>query len=401
MTLPSEPTPTPEPMTDQDRYEDPEQRYSYRSALIERLRGNDHQLTVGRITVRTARSFGFCWGVDRAVAMVDDAIARHPGRRLWLLDQMIHNPRVNADFKRQGVRFLRGPFADAGQDTTLREDDVVVVPAFSATVEDMDRLRAAGCTIVDTTCPWVIRPHRRTEKYVEDGFTTLIHGLTHHEETRASCSLIASKGGHYVVVADHEQAADLCAHLRGELGFDALRARLPRAAFSEGFDPVRHVARIGMINQTTMLAAETRQIEDMVRAAIVARDGCDDAFRALDTICRATQENQDAVGELAERGSIDLLLVVGGYDSSNTRNLTRTSRRFPAFHVLGPDAITPSAITHRDTDNGRIRTTRDWLPDGDVVVGFTAGASTPDTLLGETIERVIEAAGEVPAVGAR
>ena len=173
-------------MSTPDRYDDPLQRYSYRSALIERLRAGNGELRAGRITVRAARTFGFCWGVDRAVAMVHDALQSCPGHRIWLLDQIIHNPHVNADLKRKGVRFLRGPFSDGAEHEIgeLNAEDVVVIPAFSATVEDVEALEAAGCKIVDTTCPWVIKPHKRTLNYVKDGFTTLIHGLVRHEETR-------------------------------------------------------------------------------------------------------------------------------------------------------------------------------------------------------------------------
>lgn len=380
-----------------DRYEDPFQRYSYRSELIEHLRASDGVLVRGRVTVRAARSFGFCWGVDRAVAMVRDAIRQHPGRRIWLLDQIIHNPRVNADFKAMGVGFLEGPFAEPGARGALGAGDVVVIPAFSAKVEDVEELQRVGATIIDTTCPWVVRPHRRTIKYVEDGFTTVIHGLVRHEETAASCSLIASRGGQYLVVADRDEATLLCDVIRGRLPGSELLARLPAEASSRGFDPSRHLQRVGTINQTTMLASETRAIEALIREALVERDGPDAAaenFRELNTICRATQDNQDAVAALHESGPIDLLVVVGGYDSSNTRNLTRVGGpAFPSFHVLGPEAIEGDVIRHRRTDTGEVVETRGWLPEGDIAVGFTAGASTPDTLLGQVIERVLEAAG--------
>ncbi len=387
----------PLPAPSADRYENPFERYSYQSPLIESLRAGDGALHAGRVTVRTARTFGFCWGVDRAVAMVQDALANHPGRRLWLLDQIIHNPHVNADFKRQGVRFLRGPFAEPERNGELAAEDIVVIPAFSATVEDMQRLRAAGCTIVDTTFPWVIKPHKRTLKYVADGFTTLIHGLVRHEETRASCSLIASRGGSYLVVADRRQTALVCDVIAGRAPAARLIEVLPAEALSRGFDPALHLQRIGTVNQTTMLASETREIERMVRAAIAERDGEAGAasrFRELNTICRATQENQDAVESLAADGGLDLMIVVGGYDSSNTRNLTRVgSGRFPSYHVDGPDSIRSGEIVHRCPETDRILTTRDWLPPGDVVVGFTAGASTPDTLLGATIRSVLSVAG--------
>jgi 4-hydroxy-3-methylbut-2-enyl diphosphate reductase len=380
-----------------DRYDNPLERYSYRSPLIESLRGGAGELRSGRVTVRTARSFGFCWGVDRAVAMVWDALAQFPGRRLWLLDQIIHNPHVNADFKARGVRFLRGPFSDPAADGELRSDDVVVIPAFSATVEDMQHLQQLGCTVVDTTCPWVIKPHKRTLSYVKDGFTTVIHGLVRHEETRASCSLIASRGGRYVVVADRGQAALVAGVIRGREAPEVLSARLPAGALSAGFEPARDLLRIGTVNQTTMLASETREIERMIRQAIAERDGeagARENFRELNTICRATQENQDAVEGLAQDGALDLMIVVGGYDSSNTRNLTRVGAgRFPSYHVTGPDSITAGEIAHRDPATDRLVRTRGWLPDGPVTIGFTAGASTPDTLLGATVRTVLACAG--------
>jgi len=380
-----------------ERYDNPLERYSYRSPLIESLRGGPGELRVGRVTVRTARSFGFCWGVDRAVAMVWDAIEQFPGRRLWLLDQIIHNPHVNADFKARGVRFLRGPFADPSSEGELHADDVVVIPAFSATVEDIEHLKQLGCTVVDTTCPWVIKPHKRTLSYVKDGFTTVIHGLVRHEETRASCSLIASRGGRYIVVADKVHAALVCEVIRGREQPGLLAQRLPPGALSAGFDPARDLRQIGTVNQTTMLASETREIERMIRHAIADRDGeagAKENFRELNTICRATQENQDAVEDLSSVGALDLMIVVGGYDSSNTRNLTRVGAgRFPSYHVTGPDSISADEIVHRDPAGDRLVRTRGWLPAGAITIGFTAGASTPDTLLGATVRTVLACAG--------
>lgn len=386
-----------------DTYDDPFERYSYKSDLIERLRSSGGRARFGRVTVRTARSFGFCWGVDRAVAMVWDTLAEHPDRQIWLLDQIIHNPRVNADFKAKGVRFVRGPFADDEPPREPSADDIVVIPAFSATVEDTRRLREIGCTIVDTTCPWVIKPHKRSQRYVKDGFTTLIHGLVHHEETRASCSLIASEGGRFVVVADREQAGWVCDTIRGTMSFDELAERLPDDALSDGFEE-SDLHQLGTINQTTMLAAETRQIEADVRRAMEERhagDDISDHFRELNTICGATQDNQDSVVALVEEGELDLMVVVGGYDSSNTRNLTRVGRsHFPSYHVDGPGVIATDVIRHRCPERGEFVETSDWLPSGDVTIGFTAGASTPDVLLAETIARVLEAAGESVEAGA-
>jgi len=375
-----------------DPYPDAGERYTYRSDLIEALRVGDGTMQCGRVTVHSARTFGFCWGVDRAVAMVRDAIEAHPDQRIWLLDQIIHNPTVNADFKRAGVRFLRGPFAEADPGRP-GPDDVVIIPAFSARVEDMRQLDDDGCTVIDTTCPWVVRPHKRTLRYVEDGYTTVIHGLVHHEETAASCSLIASHGGQYVVVADRLEAERLCDYVTGRLNSEELLNALAPHARSLSFDPEAHLNYIGTINQTTMLASETREIESLIRDAMVERDGHADRFRELNTICKATQENQDAVSEMAETGVLDLVIVVGGYDSSNTRNLTRVGAgRFPSYHVIGPEAIDANFILHRDPDTGEKVSTPDWLPSESFSVGFTAGASTPDTVLGETIRAVLKAA---------
>ncbi len=384
-------------MTRDNPYDNPFERYSYKSPLIERLRAQDGNLVSGRVTVRTARSFGFCWGVDRAVAMVQDAFDEYPGRQIWLLDQIIHNPRVNSDFKTLGVKFVRGPFADADEDGAPGADDVAVIPAFSATVEDTDWLRGIGCTIVDTTCPWVIKPHKRTLNYLRDGFTTIIHGLYEHEETAASASLIASKGGKYLVVADREQAQWVCDVIEQPLDAAELLSQLPDGARSPDFDCDRDLAQVGTINQTTMLASETREIERMLKQSMAVRFGADNVgehFRELNTICGATQDNQDAVTALVDQDALDLMIVVGGHDSSNTKNLTRVGRgHFPSYHVDGPMAIRPDEIRHRCSETGEFESTRDWLPAGEITIGFTAGASTPDTLLGETITRVLEVAG--------
>ncbi|MFT7464323.1 MAG: 4-hydroxy-3-methylbut-2-enyl diphosphate reductase [Pseudohongiellaceae bacterium] len=377
-----------------DPYGDAHERYSYRSELIESLRAGDGTMSAGRVTVHTARSFGFCWGVDRAVAMVRDAIDTHADGNIWLLDQIIHNPRVNADFKRAGVRFMRGPFAEENPGSP-GPNDAIIIPAFSARVEDMNHLKELGCAIIDTTCPWVVRPHRRTLRYVEDGYTTVIHGLVRHEETAASCSLIASEGGQFVVVADRREAERLCEYILGRLSGAELLKSFSPGVCSDGFDPEVHLSKIGTINQTTMLASETREIESLIRAAMLERDGHVEQFRELNTICKATQENQDAVSEMADRGELDMVIVVGGYDSSNTRNLTRVgSGRFPSYHVIGPEAIDAQTIRHRDQVSGELVSSENWLPEGKVNVGFTAGASTPDTLLGDTVGAVLAAAGE-------
>ncbi len=375
-----------------------EVRLTWRSGLVERLR-EAGALRFGQVEIVLPRSFGFCWGVDRALAMVEEARREHAGRPLWLISSIIHNPRVNEDLRAKGVRFLRGEHAESGAWDRLSGEDVVIVPAFSALVEDMQRLASCGVTIVDTTCPWVIKPHKRTLKYVKEGFTTLIHGTVGHEETDATCSLIAHEGGHYVVVASLEQTQPVADFLSGALDADGLRAALPARACSAGFDPALHLARVGVINQTTMLARESRAIGDLLRAALTVRDGTaglEASFRDFDTICRATQDNQDAARAVAEQQP-DLFLVVGGYDSSNTKNLARVGdgAGVPAYHIEGPQCLEAGEISHRERVSGRIGLARSWLPaKRPLRVALTAGASTPDALLGEVIARLLLLCGE-------
>jgi 4-hydroxy-3-methylbut-2-enyl diphosphate reductase len=383
----------------------PVARASYRSPIIDRLRDSGFRIEVGRLTLRCARNFGFCWGVDKAVTMIHEAIAEKPGRRIWLLGPIIHNPTVNRDLAARGVRFVKGQGGsqgDLGQSSEdafqrVHPDDLVVIPAFSAEVEDIERLAAVGCTVLDTTCPWVERPHRRTERLIGEGFSLVIHGKVGHDETRSTCSLIRNRGGHYLVVSDLSETDFLCSVLRGEVRSEELLRRLAGAA-SAGFDPEAHLQRIGVINQTTMLASESREIAARIAVAMSERYGgaeLKNHFRDFDTICSATQENQDAVLELLESPDLALMIVVGGYESSNTHNLARiAAARVPTFHIEEASEIGADAIHHQRLDRPERVMTGRWLPTGKVVIGFTAGASTPDNKLGEVMQRVVEVAGE-------
>jgi 4-hydroxy-3-methylbut-2-enyl diphosphate reductase len=410
-----------------DQYGSPDERYSYKDALVERLRATREPLVSGRLTLQLAEKLGFCWGVDRAVAMVWDALRRNPGRRLWLLNQIIHNPKVNEDFRQSGVQFVFGHYAEPGGFERVRREDLVIIPAFSAEVEHLERMKQIGCEVVDTTCPWVEKPHRRVLKYIEDGFTTLIHGHPGHDETRATCSLVDSKGGKWLVVRGLDDAQLVCSFLRGTATADDLRARFA-SAWSRSFHPARDLDRVGMVNQTTMLASESGQIAKLVGDAMKQRDTratfiaqppaaissapttvaskgptfasaasppAIATFRDFDTICPATQDNQDAVISLTTARLPDLFLVVGGYDSSNTASLLRVAHaKHGSFHVQGPASISPTTIRHREPTTGREIETRDWLPSGPLLIALTAGASTPDTELAEVIRRLCAAAGE-------
>ena len=378
-------------------YEDADVRYTYRDSLVESLRTSGG-MTVGRLELMMPENLGFCWGVDRALAMVRDATKEYKDRPLWLLSSLIHNPRVNEDLLHRGIGFLRGPHAKKGAFEDLNENDVVIVPAFSAQVQDMEYLQERGVTIVDTTCPWVIKPHKRAQKYIREGFTTIIHGTVGHDETLSTCSLVEHGGGHYVVVHDLLETQSLAAFLKGELDAEELMGWLHPEAISKGFKAEEHLKKIGIINQTTMLATESRAIGDLLRQSLVERSGEEslaDCFRDFDTICGATQTNQDAAIQVVENEP-DIYVVVGGFDSSNTKNLARVGddRNVPAYHIEGPTCLN-EIITHRDRASGEILNTADWFPKtGAVKVAFSAGASTPDTILGEVVRRVAALAGE-------
>jgi 4-hydroxy-3-methylbut-2-enyl diphosphate reductase len=373
-------------------------RQTYSSSLVDFLRRHGHCLTAGRLTILCAEKFGFCWGVDKAVDIVQQAIDRYPGKQVWILNQIIHNPAVNQDLIDRGAKFIKGTYAGEEGFDAVSADDVAIIPAFSAEVDDIEHLKRIGCTIIDTTCPWVMKPHLRTKRNIEAGHTTVIHATLGHDETNATCSLIEHEGGKYIVVRGPEEAQVLCDFIEGKLDARALAAALGRGT-SRGFDPHRDLQRVALINQTTMLASESREIGRMIREAMEKRWGeaaPQDAFRDFDTICNATQENQDAMVDLIEAHDLDLVMVVGGYNSSNTKNLARIShvRGLPTYHIEDASSLNVDRIRHQPIEGTGRMETPDWLPaSGPVRVGFTAGASTPDTKLAAVMERVAELLG--------
>jgi 4-hydroxy-3-methylbut-2-enyl diphosphate reductase len=368
---------------------------NYHSALVADIKANDYRHVAGRLTVHLAREFGFCYGVDRAVDYAYQARLKFPTRRVFLTGEIIHNPHVNDRLRSQGVRFL----SDPGESwAALTGDDVVILPAFGVTVDELVRLDAVGCTLVDTTCGSVLNVWKNVKRYAQDGFTSVIHGKHWHEETRATASqAVQVPGGHYLVVLDRDEAGLVCDFIAGRAGAPTRAALLDRFrdAVSPGFDPDRHLARVGCANQTTMLSSESFIIGEMFRAAILARDGeaaGEPRFRAFDTICSATQDRQDAVERMLAEHRLDLMIVIGGYNSSNTCNLARIcAARVPTFHIADPGGLLGSdAIRHRDVATKAELVTSDWWPsDGPVSVGLTSGASTPDNLV-EAVVRTLE-----------
>jgi 4-hydroxy-3-methylbut-2-enyl diphosphate reductase len=370
---------------------------SYHSDIIDRIKAADFTYSVGRLTVYLAREFGFCYGVDRAVDYAYQARTRFPNRSVYLTGEIIHNPHVNDELRRMGVRFLSDNERPL---EALGPEDVVILPAFGVTVDMLKRLDRQGSTLIDTTCGSVLNVWKNVRRYAETGCTSIIHGKVWHEETQATASQAVEHGGRYLVVFDTKEAGEVCDYIRHGGDRDQFLARFS-AAVSDGFDPQRDLQRIGLANQTTMLMSESLEIERMFKAAMVDRYGDDaltDRFQAFDTICSATQDRQDAVVALLRDRPIDLMIVMGGYNSSNTANLARicTATR-PTFHVAEPDClVSPQEIRHRPTGTKAEVTTRGWLPGtGPVSIGLTSGASTPDNLMGAAIAR-LESFCELP-----
>lgn len=368
---------------------------AYDSAIVEELRQSGFVRTRGRLTIHLAREFGFCYGVDRAVDYAYQTRKRFPTKRVFLTGEIIHNPHVNDQLRAQGIRFLTDPGED---DSTLGTDDVVILPAFGVSVGDMARLDQQGCTLVDTTCGSVLTVWKNVKRYAQDGFTSVIHGKVTHEETRATASQATQyPDGHYLVVLDKEEAAFVCDYIVSGGDRAAFLARFAKAV-SEGFDPDVHLQRIGCANQTTMLMSESLEIGGMFGKAMAQRYGVDalpSVFRAFDTICSATQERQDAVISLLDEVPLDLMVVIGGYNSSNTCNLAKIcAERCPTFHIAAPDClVSASELRHRpiglpSTAIVAEAVAADWLPAGPVTIGLTAGASTPNNIVGQVVSRL-------------
>jgi len=363
---------------------------SYHSELIDAIKENDYQYHAGRLTVHLAREFGFCYGVDRAVDYAYQARKRFPDRPVVLTGEIIHNPHVNAQLRAQGIRFLGDPGESID---ALTPDDVVILPAFGITIELLQQLERQGCTLVDTTCGSVLNVWKNVRRYTAEGFTSIIHGKFWHEETRATASQAASEGGHYLVVLDHSEAASACEYIRHAGDPGAFLAQFERAV-SPGFDPDHDLQRLGCANQTTMLSSESLAIAEVFRDAIRSRYGdaeLDVRFRSFDTICSATQDRQDAVAALLEQQPLDLMIVIGGYNSSNTCNLARICEpKVPTFHIAEPAGlVSPSEIRHKPVGGKGERMSRAWLPmSGRISIGLTSGASTPDNLVDSVIRRL-------------
>jgi 4-hydroxy-3-methylbut-2-enyl diphosphate reductase len=372
----------------------------YAGRIVDRMREQDGTLVVGDVTIRLAGEFGFCYGVERAVEYAYQTRRKFPDRHLVLVGEIIHNPHVNAKLRGMGIEILK-PDAEGKFDFThVTADDVVILPAFGVTIADFEALRQVGCVMVDTTCGSVLNVWKRVESYARDGFTALIHGKYYHEETRATASQVTKyPNGTSLVVREMSEAREVCDYIEGRGARDAFMTKFGKAA-SHGFDPDLHLRRIGVANQTTMLAKESLAIGDEVGNAIArARgDAARDAdFRTFDTICSATQERQDAVVELLKE-PLDAMVVIGGFNSSNTISLAAIcADTVPTYHIGDAGGIDPESRTihFRHAGVQHVEETRtNWLPPaGSLRIGVTAGASTPNNKIGEAVGRILATRG--------
>ena len=369
----------------------------YRGRIVELARANGYRLHAGDLTIRLAREFGFCYGVDRAVEYAYEARARFPERNIYITGEIIHNPFVNQRLREMEIRFLSGPYGTLEKFRPVTAGDVVLLPAFGVSTAEMNILKGRGCVMVDTTCGSVLNVWKNVERYARNGVTSIVHGKYWHEETMATVSRASQfPDGHYLVVRDMEQAKEVCDYIVHG-GDPAVFLRAFESACSPDFDPERHLQKIGLANQTTMLSSESLAIEDQLRKAMTLRYGeaeLGERFRSFDTICSATQERQDAVIQMT-RESVDLMLVLGGYNSSNTTHLAEiSSQHCPTYHISDSDClVSADEIRHKPVHSEEEITTRGWLAEDPLTVGVTAGASTPDVKVDESIERLISFRG--------
>ncbi|MEY3297194.1 MAG: hypothetical protein RLZZ597_454 [Cyanobacteriota bacterium] len=358
----------------------------YNSGLIQEIRALNYTLTRGDVTIKLAEAFGFCWGVERAVAMAYETRQHFPTEQIWITNEIIHNPSVNQRLKEMNVAFIEVKNGDKDF-SVVGQGDVVILPAFGASVQEMQLLNDKGCTIVDTTCPWVSKVWNTVEKHKRKDHTSIIHGKYNHEETVATSSF----AGKYLIVLNLEQAEYVAHYILNGGNRDEFMAKFGRAC-SAGFEPDTDLDRIGIANQTTMLKGETEQIGKLFEHTMLKKYGpqaLNDHFLSFNTICDATQERQDAMFKLVDE-QLDVMVVIGGYNSSNTTHLQEIAveREIPSYHIDSASRIGPGNRIEHKLLHGDMTVTENWLPAGPIVVGVTSGASTPDRSVEDTIERI-------------
>lgn len=370
----------------------------YKSSIVEKIRASGGSVKLGNTTIKLAKQFGFCYGVERAIDLAYASRKVFVDKNIYLIGEIIHNPEVNRQLADMNIVSLPWEEMDEQYDE-LTDNDVVIVPAFGAPTHFIDKIEERGAGIVDTTCGDVMKVWRRVKTYAKEGFTSIIHGKAGHEETLATAShaLGAEKNGNYLIILTLDDTDFVCDYIRGNVSDEVFMAKFGSRNVSPGFDPKIHLKQVGVANQTTMLKSETEEIQRRIQQAIVDRDGGVKNFQVFDTICGATQERQDALFEMLEE-KMDILLVVGGYNSSNTTHLVEIGQEeLPTFFIRDAECIDSlEKIVHYDLEKKQeIRSDYTSLldTDADVTVGITAGASCPNNLIEATVLRICELRG--------
>jgi 4-hydroxy-3-methylbut-2-enyl diphosphate reductase len=358
----------------------------FQSNLIQEIRDRNYTLKRGNVTIQLAQAFGFCWGVERAVAMAYQTRQHFPTEHIWITNEIIHNPSVNKRMQEMQVEFI--PVIDKNKDfSVVGSGDVVILPAFGASVQEMQILNDKGCQIVDTTCPWVSKVWNTVEKHKKGDYTSIIHGKYKHEETIATSSF----AGKYLIVLNLKEAEYVINYILNGGNREEFLTNFSKAC-SAGFDPDQDLERVGIANQTTMLKDETEKIGKMLERTMMQKYGpteLNQHFQNFNTICDATQERQDAMLELVEE-NVDLMIVIGGFNSSNTTQLQQIAfdRNIPSYHIDCVERIqSVNNIEHRQL-TGELAIAENWLPAGEIKVGVTSGASTPDKVVEDIIEKI-------------
>lgn len=370
----------------------------YHSSMVDRIRGQNGRITIGNTTLLLAEQFGFCYGVERAIDLAYASRRVFPDRRIFLIGEIIHNPDVNLQLEEMGIISLPWESMDESYEN-LTDEDVVIVPAFGAPTTFMEKINDKGCYVIDTTCGDVMKVWKRVRGYAKGGVTSIIHGKAGHEETRATSSRAMGEdgNGNYLVILTLEDTDYVCNYIRNGGDKEAFLSRF-KHGYSRGFDPDKHLEEVGIANQTTMLKSETEEIQRRVRQAIMDRDGSSDHFQMFDTICGATQERQDALFDMLKL-DMDMMFVVGGYNSSNTTHLVEIAElKLPTFFIRGARCIASvEEIIHYDIRQKKEisgEKTSILDPANPITVGITAGASCPNHLIEETMVKILQMRGE-------
>ncbi|MBC6473093.1 MAG: 4-hydroxy-3-methylbut-2-enyl diphosphate reductase [Hormoscilla sp. GM102CHS1] len=359
---------------------------AYQSNLIQEIRNNNYTLSRGDVTIRLAEALGFCWGVERAVAMAYETRQHFPTEPIWITNEIIHNPLVNQDLRDMQVGFI--PLSKGKKNfSVVDKGDVVILPAFGASVQEMQFLNDKGCKIVDTTCPWVTKVWNTVEKHKKKAYTSIIHGKYTHEETVATSSF-ADK---YLIVLNMAEAEYVCDYILNGGDKQEFMAKF-HCACSAGFDPDQDLEQVGIANQTTMLKTETEQIGKLFERIMMKKYGPEHLnrhFQSFNTICDATQERQDAMLLLVEE-QLDLMVVIGGFNSSNTTHLQEMAiaRNIPSYHIDSVERILPGNRLEHKPLHEDLEVKENWLPEGQIIVGVTSGASTPDKVVADVLEKI-------------